>query len=166
MAYNVNQITGLIERESMSDPQIVEQIWVSVAEGAERTGFHPDHVRRLARENWRLPENKRTIRIHKPSREYAIWLPDLVNYSLRQMPFEADPEQFPADQMWVNTNEASELTGYNHKYLIQLASKCWKIPEDERPIQMLNRSGRYEFWLPDLIKYFAQPGHGPQRKRT
>ena len=58
----------------------VEEIWVNVTEGAEITGYHPDHVRELARNNWKLSEEERLIKIRKRSHGYDIWLPDLVRY--------------------------------------------------------------------------------------
>jgi hypothetical protein len=58
----------------------VEQIWVTVTEGAELTGYSRDHVQKLARENWKLSEDERLIKIRKHSSGYAIWLPDLMNY--------------------------------------------------------------------------------------
>lgn len=61
-------------------PTIVEEIWVSVTEGGEITGYHRDYVQRLARNNWNLPENQRLIKIRKRVHGYDIWLPDLVNY--------------------------------------------------------------------------------------
>jgi hypothetical protein len=64
----------------LSDQPAVEEIWVNVTEGAAITGYHPDHVRKLARDNWRLPEEKRFIKTLKRSSGYDIWLPDLVNY--------------------------------------------------------------------------------------
>jgi hypothetical protein len=70
-----------------------------------------------------------------------------------------------ADEVWVNTTEAASITGYNKRYLKQLASKCWNQPEDERPIKLVYRTGRYEFWLPDLITYLTEIGHGPKPKR-
>ncbi len=145
----------------MSELQPVAEIWVTAAEGAEKTGFHLDHVRRLARENWRLPEVKRFIRIRKESEEYAIWLPDLMNYATKNMPL---PDE-NVDEIWVNTSEASVITGYNQRHLKRLANKFWHMPEEDRSIRVLNRTGRYEMWLPDLVYYLSQPGRGPQPKR-
>jgi hypothetical protein len=66
----------------MSDAELekVEEIWVNVTEGAEITGYHPDHVRELARNNWKLPNDERLIKIRKRSNGYDIWLPDLIQY--------------------------------------------------------------------------------------
>jgi hypothetical protein len=58
----------------------VEQIWVNVTEATGITGYSRVHVQKLARDNWKLPEAQRLIRIRKRSSGYDIWLPDLVNY--------------------------------------------------------------------------------------
>lgn len=58
----------------------VEEIWVNTVEGAEITGYYHTYVRKLARDNWNLPENERKIRVRRRSNRYDIWLPDLVNY--------------------------------------------------------------------------------------
>jgi hypothetical protein len=143
----------------------IEEIWVNVADGAEKTGYHPDHVRRLARENGRLPEAQRFIRIRKDPREYAIWLPDLMNYVRRGNPFASSDSSYqPIEEIWVSTGEGAELTGYNMDYLRQLAYRMYQQPEDERPIKIRNRARRYEFWLPDLIAFFEKFGHGPYTK--
>jgi hypothetical protein len=146
---------------------VVEEIWVNVAEGAEKTGFHPDHVRRLARDNRRLPEDKRYIRIRKSPREYAIWLPDLIAYVKRNSLF-PKPGTTPqeVEEIWVNTGEGAEFTGYNMDYLQQVARKMWRRPEDQRAIKVRNRAGRYELWLPDLVTYVDSIRHGPKGKRT
>jgi hypothetical protein len=57
-----------------------EEVWVNTTEGAEITGYHRDHVQKLARDSWKLPESERLIKIRKRSHGYDIWLPDLVNY--------------------------------------------------------------------------------------
>jgi hypothetical protein len=145
----------------MSELQPVAEIWVTAAEGAEKTGFHLDHVRRLARENWRLREDKRFIRVRKESEAYALWLPDLMNYATKNMP---RPNQ-NVDEIWVNTKEASVITGYSSQYLKNLANKNWNMPEKDRDIRVLNRIGRYEIWLPDLIYYLGQPGRGPDPRK-
>lgn len=60
--------------------EAVTETWVNVTEGAEITGYHRDHVQRLARNSWKLPENEREIRVRLRSNGYDIWLPDLVKY--------------------------------------------------------------------------------------
>lgn len=64
----------------MSQLEGVNEEWVSTGEGAAITGYHRDYVQKLARENWKLPENERLIKIRKRARGYDIWLPDLMNY--------------------------------------------------------------------------------------
>jgi len=150
----------------MSDLQPVEEIWVTTAEGAEKTGFHLDHVRRLARENMRLPEDKRFIRLRKESNEYALWLPDLMDYTARNNPWADKPDEQPTDEIWVMTAEAAEITHYNVLYLQKLARDSSNLPEDQRLIKVRIRSSRYELWLPDLIAYLSKPRRGPHPKRT
>ncbi len=152
----------------MSDqPNIVEETWVNVAEGAEATGFHPDHVRRLARENARLPEDERFIRVRKQARAYAIWLPDLMNYLNERNPSGMSTLNHQAvEEIWVNTIEGAEITGYNVDYLRQIAYKIWRQPENERPIKVRYRARRYELWLPDLVADIENTRHGPHPKRT
>jgi hypothetical protein len=71
-------------------------------------------------------------------------------------------DEHAADHIWVTTKEGAEITGYNQDYLTTLARKISRQAEHERPIQIRNRSNRYEFWLPDLYKYIAEQGTGPQ----
>jgi hypothetical protein len=59
---------------------VAEEIWVTTVEGAELTGYHPDYVRKLARDNWKLPEEERSIKTIKRSNRYDVWFPDLVSY--------------------------------------------------------------------------------------
>lgn len=139
-----------------------QETWVNVEEGAEITGYHLDHVRRLARENWRLPEDERLIRIRKDGHAYAIWLPDLVSY------FEGgngDRVVTPDEEIWVNVKEGAETTGYSRKYISRLATEMQGKLEDEREIRVRKRSFGYELWLPDLLAQREKKGYGPQRKR-
>ncbi|MEO8607193.1 MAG: hypothetical protein ABI690_04895 [Chloroflexota bacterium] len=71
-------------------------------------------------------------------------------------------EQMIAEK-WVNTGEAAEITGYDQQYLQKLALKNARLPEDERVIRVNSRAGRHEMWLPDLLKYIAERGHGPKK---
>ena len=75
--------------------------------------------------------------------------------------------EIPSDQqVWVTTNEAEELTGYNRQYLKKLAHKNAKLPEDERVIKVRKRSGLfYELWLPDLLRYIQEIGYGPHQNK-
>ena len=67
-----------------------------------------------------------------------------------------------AEDIWVTTKEAAEMTGYNQVYLKILARKISRQPEGERLIQVRSRSNRYELWLPDLLQYMKEHGTGPQ----
>jgi hypothetical protein len=137
----------------LNDHPPIEEIWVNVAEGAEKTGYHPDHVRRLARENSRLPEAERFIRIRKDSHGYAIWLPDLMNHLEKGVQSWTDASDHDlTEETWVNTAEAAEITGYNRQYLMKLAQRVWQQPEEDRLIKIRRRYG-YEMWLPDLTAY-------------
>lgn len=57
-----------------------QQIWVTTREGAEVTGYNSQYLEKLAKKNWRLPENERDIKIRNRSRRYELWLPDLLTY--------------------------------------------------------------------------------------
>ena len=70
----------------------------------------------------------------------------------------------PDQEIWVMTVEGAELTGYNREYLEKLATKNWRLPEDERIIKLRKRAGRfYELWLPDLLRYIEEIGNGPHQ---
>ena len=71
-------------------------------------------------------------------------------------------EKVKPQEIWVNTNEAAEITGYNHEHVRKLARDNWNLPEEERTIRVRRRVGRYDMWLPDLIGYLRAMGHGPQ----
>jgi hypothetical protein len=70
-----------------------------------------------------------------------------------------------AEEIWVNVTEGAKITGYNRDYVIKLAMRLWKKPEEARDIKVRKRTFGYELWLPDLIAYVQRPGRGPQRKR-
>jgi len=57
-----------------------QETWINTTEAADITGYNVEHVRKLARENWRLPEDERIIRVRFRSNRYDIWLPDLQKY--------------------------------------------------------------------------------------
>ncbi len=79
------------------------------------------------------------------------------------MAIEIAPEQ----EIWVTTNEAEELIGYNRQYLKKLAYKNSHLPEAERIIKVRMRSGRfYELWLPDLLRYIEEIGYGPHQNKN
>lgn len=71
----------------------------------------------------------------------------------------------PDQEIWVITPEGAEITGYSREYLEQLARKNWRLPEAERLIKLRKRANRYEIWLPDLLRYIAEVGNGPQDKK-
>src|SRR5262249_53941707 len=124
-------------------------------------------VRRLARENMRLPENERLIRVRKEGHAYAIWLPDLINYAEKRAPDSAEnSDEAPIEEIWVNTNEGAQITGYNRSYMSNLAVEMWERPESEREIRTRKRSTGIELWLPDLMAYRRKLRHGPLRKRS
>jgi hypothetical protein len=154
----------LISREAVF--ALVEEIWVNVEQGAERTGYNVDHIRRLARENMRLPEDERLMRVRKENRAYEIWLPDLINYVERRIPYTVDDLDLDSvEKIWVNTAEAAEYTGYNRGHLSLLGMQMWEKPESEREIKTKKRTSGYEMWLPDLVVYTHKIGRGPQKKR-
>lgn len=57
-----------------------QQIWVTTREGAEVTGYNKQYLEKLAKKNWLLPEDERTIKLRKRSGRYELWLPDLLIY--------------------------------------------------------------------------------------
>lgn len=72
----------------------------------------------------------------------------------------------PEQEIWVTTTEGRELTGYNRQYVEKLANKNWRLPEDERLIKLRKRSGRFELWLPDLLRYIDEVGYGPHQDKS
>ena len=72
----------------------------------------------------------------------------------------------PDKEIWVTTTEGRELTGYNRQYVEKLANKNWRLPEDERLIKLRKRSGRFELWLPDLLRYIEEVGYGPHQDKA
>ena len=67
----------------------------------------------------------------------------------------------PDQEIWVLTGEGAEITGYSHEYLEKMANKNWRLPEDERLIKTRKRRGRYELWLPDLLRYIEENWQRP-----
>ncbi len=130
-------------------------------------GYHIDHMRRVARTNWHLPEAERHIRIRKNGTAYELWLPDVMRYLKNENGDDSPPALDPAsvDQTWVNVREGAEITRYSRSHLKAIMMKVWRMPEDERPIQVRKRSNGFDIWLPDLVAYLNEHGHGPQRKR-
>jgi hypothetical protein len=64
----------------MSQIEGVEDIWVSTSKAAKITGYNQEYVRKLARDNAKLTEADRLIKVRKGKRSYDLWLPDLLNY--------------------------------------------------------------------------------------
>jgi hypothetical protein len=146
---------------------LAEEIWVNVARATQITGYNLDHIRRLARENWRLPENRRRIHVRKDDHAYAIWLPDLVNYIERRLPpLMQDVDLSSVEETWVNASEGAEITGYHQDYLSTLATQMLEKPENEREIRVKKRSTGSEMWLPDLMAYRYRVGHGPRKRNS
>jgi hypothetical protein len=144
---------------------LAEEIWVSVAQATQITGYNLDHIRRLARESWRLPEDQRRIRVRKDDHAYAIWLPDLANYIERRIP-PALPniDLSHIEETWVSSTEAAEITGYNRGYLSNLVMEMSGKSENEREIRIKKRPHGTEMWLPDLMAYRYRVGRGPKKR--
>jgi hypothetical protein len=66
--------------QNMGMAAVVEETWVTVTEGAEKTGYSLYHLRKLARDNWNKPEAERVIKLRRHSNGYLVWLPDLMRY--------------------------------------------------------------------------------------
>ena len=71
----------------------------------------------------------------------------------------------PEQEIWVMMSEGAEITGYNTRYLGQLAKKNLELPEDERELKVRKRGGRLEVWLPDLVRYIEEIGYGPHQNK-
>ena len=69
-------------------------------------------------------------------------------------------------EIWVNVTEAAQMIGYNREYLKKLILQLWKLPEDERPVQIRKRSSGFDLWFPDLLAYLREFGHGPYNKHN
>ena len=69
------------------------------------------------------------------------------------------------DEIWVNTSEAAELTGYNYHSIRKVIQRIASQPEDSREIKMRRRTTGWEMWLPDLMAYVERPRSGPPIKR-
>jgi hypothetical protein len=76
----------------------------------------------------------------------------------------ANDEVKQVEEIWVNTVEGGEITGYNPNSLRKLASNMANKPESERTVKVRKRSSGWELWLPDLILYVEQPRPGPPIK--
>jgi hypothetical protein len=69
------------------------------------------------------------------------------------------------DEIWVNTTEAAEFTGYNYHSIRKVIQRIASQPEESREIKMRRRTTGWEMWLPDLMAYVKRPRSGPPIKR-
>jgi hypothetical protein len=58
----------------------VEEIWVTVTEGAEKTGYNLHAMRKMIWKMGAQPEEEREIQLRKRSYGWELWLPDLIGY--------------------------------------------------------------------------------------
>jgi len=70
-----------------SGVQVVEQIWVTIAEAAEITGYSISYMRRMTSRLWNSAENERTLKLRKRSGRLELWLPDLMAYAETRGPY-------------------------------------------------------------------------------
>lgn len=75
----------------------------------------------------------------------------------------SDPQAEKIEEIWVNTGEAAEITGYNFESIRSVVKRISNQPEDEREIRLRKRAYRWELWLPDLMKYVSKPGRGARK---
>ncbi len=66
-------------------------------------------------------------------------------------------EENSAERIWVGVRQGAEITGQPVGYFRHLATSIWDMPLEERPLKVRLRSKRYEFWLPDLVRYLESP---------
>jgi hypothetical protein len=141
-----------------------EQIWVTTKEAAEVAGYTPAWLNVWGRDLLLQPQSERLIQVRNDGSGYEFWLPDLVDYIAQYAVGRLNAE---VKEIWVNTSEGAEMTGYHRDYVQRLARENWNLNEDQRIIQIRQRAGRYELWLPDLFKYISEHGYGPiQKKRV
>jgi hypothetical protein len=76
---------------------------------------------------------------------------------------DAELEKLDSQEIWVNTAEAAEITGYNFESIRSVVKRIANQPEEEREIKLRKRAYRWELWLPDLMKYVVKPGRGPRK---
>jgi hypothetical protein len=76
-----------------------------------------------------------------------------------------DAEMDKVEEIWVNTAEGSEITGYDQQYLQKLALKISRQPEEKKAIRVRTRAGRHELWLPDLLEYMQDHRHSPRNPK-
>jgi hypothetical protein len=59
---------------------MAEEIWVTLSEAVDLTGYNLSHIRHLAHDQSKLPEEQREIKMRKRSFGWELWLPDLMAY--------------------------------------------------------------------------------------
>lgn len=138
-----------------------EQVWVTAKEGAEITGYTPMYLAEILKGMLEQPESEREIQVRREASRYQIWLPDLIEYVAQ---YAAGRVTTEPEEIWVNATEAAEITGYSQTYLRKIVREIWHLPEEQRLIKIRKRSRGYDMWLPDIIRYIAQHGHGPYQK--
>lgn len=144
----------------MTEPT-TEAIWVSVKEAAAVTGYTPGWMTKWVRDMFHLPEAQRPIRVRQESNRYQLWLPDLVDYVAQYAAARVNTE---VEEIWVNSTEGAEITGYSAIHLRKIARENWNLPEEQRLVKIRKRSHSYDMWLPDLVIYISEHGHGPYQK--
>jgi hypothetical protein len=141
-----------------------EQIWIPVNEAAEMTGYTPAWLTALVKDMLLQPEDERPMQIRQTVSSYEIWLPDFIEYVAQYAAGRLNRE---VKRIWVSTTEGAEITGYNRGYINKLARDSWRVEENQRLIRVRRKAGRYDIWLPDLMKYMSEYGYGPiQKKRN
>jgi hypothetical protein len=55
--------------------------------------------------------------------------------------------------IWVGLSDGAEIIGMSKDDLQRLAQTQLSLEETEREIRVRQRDERYEFWLPDLVRY-------------
>jgi predicted metallopeptidase len=138
-----------------------EQIWVTVKEAAEVAGYTPAYLIQLVKEMLLQPESERVMQVRQEENLYYIWLPDLIGFVAE---YAAGRVNTTAEEIWVNATEGAEITGYNPGHLRRIVRENWNLPDEQRLFKIRKRSGGYDIWLPDLINYINQHGHGPYQK--
>lgn len=58
----------------------IDEIWVSITEAAEKTGYNPYTLRKLAWSVSKKPEDEREFKMRQRSYGWELWLPDLLAY--------------------------------------------------------------------------------------
>jgi hypothetical protein len=58
----------------------IDEIWVSVTEAAQKTGYNYHTMRKLAWSVAKKPDEEREFRMRRRSYGWELWLPDLIAY--------------------------------------------------------------------------------------